>query len=269
MKNKNISDKENDYSLTNINNYYKNFNYDISEILNKYIYLINEFLKIILEKTKIKNNYYVKFIIIRGYETLTNVFNIILYYTKNIDLTFYHCQKSYYYYIEFIEQISYEQHVFLELNSRDATTYVYKKTILELNQDFKTNIEPCSDEIKKIMQTIDEQLKILKIMFEFILNKLSLDKSLEKNIEIIYKYQDICKKISISNIETENIKIFYKIIEIINNNFENNFENNFQNEYVDLEKYFELITNILKKCKEKNNNAFWKQLQNNAYKGEL
>jgi hypothetical protein len=182
-----------------------------------------------------------------------------LYYTKNIDLTFYHCQKSYYYYIEFIEQISYEQHVFLELNSRDATTYVYKKTIVELNQDFKTNIEPCSDEIKKIMQTIDEQIKVLKIIFEFIIDKLSLNKPLQKNIEIIDKYQDICKKISISNIETENIKIFYKIIEIINNN-----------EYSDLEKYFELMINILKKCKGKNNStAFWKQIQDNAYKGEL
>ena len=259
MKIKNISDKENDYSLSNLDNYYKNFNYDISEILNKYIYLINEFLKFILEKTKIKNNNYVKFIIIRGYETLTNVFNIILYYTKNIDLTFYHCQKSYYYYIEFIEQISYEQHVFLELNSRDATTYVYKKTIFDLNQDFKTNIEPCSNEIKKIMQTIDEEIKLFKIIFEFIIDKLSLDNSLQNNIKIIDKYQDVCKKISISMIETENIKTFYKIIEIVNNN-----------EYADLENYFELIINILKKTKEKHNcNTFWKQLQDNAYKGEL
>jgi hypothetical protein len=266
MKIKNISDKENDYSLYNVDNYYKNFNCDICEILNKYIYLINEFLKFILEKTKIKNNNYVKFIIIRGYETLTNVFNIILYYTKNIDLTFYHCQKSYYYYIEFIEQISYEQHVFLELNSRDATTYVYKKTIFELNHDFKTNIEPCSNEIKKITQTIDEQIKVFKIIFEFIIDKLSLDKPLQMNTKIIDKFQEICKKISISNIESENIKIFYKIIEIINNNFENNYKNKFS----EIENYFELIINILKKCKEKNNNnAFWKQLQDNAYKGEL
>ena len=174
-------------------------------------------------------------------------------------MTFYHCQKSYYYYIEFIEQISYEQHVFLELNSRDATTYVYKKTIVGLIQDFKTNIEPCSNELKKIMQTIDEEIKLFKIIFEFIIEKLSLDNSLQNNIKIIDKYQDVCKKISISKIETENIKTFYKIIEIVNNN-----------DCADLENYFELIINILKKGKEKNNCiAFWKQLQDNAYKGEL
>ena len=54
MKTTNISNKENDYSLHNLDNYHKNFNCDIQQILYKYVYLINEFLTFILEKTKIK-----------------------------------------------------------------------------------------------------------------------------------------------------------------------------------------------------------------------
>ena len=65
-----------DYSLSNLDNYNKTFDYKADEVINKYILLSNEFLKFILEKIKIKNNHYSKFIIIRGYETLTNIFNI-------------------------------------------------------------------------------------------------------------------------------------------------------------------------------------------------
>ena len=83
------------------------------------------------ENIKLQNQIYLKFIVIRGLETITNVFSIILYYTKNIDLTYFQCQKSFYYYIEFIGQISEEQHSFLQLNSRDAITYVYKKTLVD------------------------------------------------------------------------------------------------------------------------------------------
>jgi hypothetical protein len=129
-----------DYSLTNLDNYNTNFYYKAEEVIDKYISLVNEFLKFILEKIKIKNKNYSKFIIIRGYETITNIFNIILYCTKNLDLTIYHCQKAYYYYVEFIEQISNVDHILLQLNSRDALMYVYKKTIFELDRVYCKDI---------------------------------------------------------------------------------------------------------------------------------
>ena len=151
-----------DYSLSNLDNYKKTFDYKADEVINKYILLSNEFLKFILEKIKIKNNHYSKFIIIRGYETLTNIFNIILYCTKNLDLTIYHCQKAYYYYVEFMEQISNVDHVLLQLNSRDATTYVYKKTIAELNNDSKKYLPPCNIDTKNVIELIDEHIKIFK-----------------------------------------------------------------------------------------------------------
>lgn len=44
-------------------------------------------------------------------------------------------EKSIYLYIEFIEQINQTENSFLEFNSRDATQYVYKKTIYDLKKD--------------------------------------------------------------------------------------------------------------------------------------
>ena len=173
MKTK-ILNKTVDYSLNNMDNYNKQLDCEINDIVEKYILLLNEFLKFILEKIKFKNNNYSKFIIIRGYETITTIFNFILYYTKNLDLTIYHCQKSYYYYFEFIEQISSVEHSFLQLNSRDASTYVYKKTLFELHHDVKKYMEPCSGNIKNLMENVDEHTKIFKNIFEFLLQFLNL-----------------------------------------------------------------------------------------------
>ena len=48
-------------------------------------------------------------------------------------------EKSIYLYIEFIEQINQTENSFLEFNSRDATQYVYKKTIYELKKKYKND----------------------------------------------------------------------------------------------------------------------------------
>jgi hypothetical protein len=244
---KNIYNKEKDYSLDNSDNYNESFDYKIDEVIEKYILLSNEFLKFILEKTTFKNNNYTKFIIIRGYETITNVFNIILYYTKNLNLTFYHCQKAYYYYIEFIEQIYDEQNLFLQLNSRDAITYVYKKTIFDLKHDVKKSMKPCAIIIKNKMEAIDEFIKIFKNMFDFLIESIELN-DLLINIEKINKFKIICQKIflkynktnNVNNVNNVNkIKNLYNIIETLNKTFLNDNKDKHGETVVD--GYFEFI----------------------------
>ena len=56
-------------------------------------------------------------------------------YTKNLEITMHHCKKAYCYYVEFIGQIGDDNHSFLQLNSKDATLFVYKKTIFEINNN--------------------------------------------------------------------------------------------------------------------------------------
>ena len=237
--------KENEYSLVEIMNYNELFNYDENEVIKKYILLINEYIKFILEKTKLKNSKFLKFIIIRGCYTVTNVFNNILYYTKNLDLTFYHCQKAYYYYIEFIEQITDEQHIFLQLTSRDAAVYVYKKIFSDLLYNINKPIISDADNFKKKLLLIDQHIKIFNIIFSFIVENLNLN---EDNLNIIKNnyFKTICEKINTLNIELEHCKVIYNLIEKINKSLEN---------YDDvLMEYNKLLINILTKyAKYKNN----------------
>ena len=70
---------------------------------------------------------------------LSHIFNTIFLYTKNANLCEHYCYKASHYYIEFIGQISEDSHSFLQLNSKDATLFVYKKTIYDINNVYRKN----------------------------------------------------------------------------------------------------------------------------------
>ena len=72
------------------------------------------------------------FIIIRGLDTITHVFIMLLYYTQHLETVYIYSQKSLYLYIEFIDQIAFDSNSFLQLSSKDAVIYVYKKTLYEI-----------------------------------------------------------------------------------------------------------------------------------------
>lgn len=158
------------YAISNIDNYCSNICYSIHDILTKFVSLLIEYMKIILEKIHMKKIDCYKFIIERGMDTITHVFSIILYYTKNLDLAFYHSQKAYYFYIEFIEQISDDNITFLQLSSKDATTFVYKKTIYEINNDYKKTMNELTNEEKSILKYIDTYICIYKDIIHNFLN---------------------------------------------------------------------------------------------------
>ena len=157
--NSNDSEKDipfsyNQYLLSQIENYKDKINKDISYILEKYVELMMDYIKFISEKINIKKNNYFKFIFIRGYDTISSVFKLMLFYTKNVDLTYYHSQKAFYFYVEFIEQISTDQNSFLQLSSREACLFVYKKTIFEINLEIKKKIKDSSLEEKTILNQL-------------------------------------------------------------------------------------------------------------------
>jgi len=241
-----IIEKEDNYSLHNLENYKNNLNVSTEEIVKTYKEIIHDFLKFILENLKIKTNMYSKFIIIRGVDTITNVFNIILYYTKNLELTFYHCQKSYYYYVEFIEQISEDQHVFLQLNSRDASTYVFKKTIYELKHDIVKNITFCSDENKIKLDSVNEYIYFLKNTLELIFQKIDLEyDNLEKKIEIIKKIHVIFNVISLLKLDKKTSKILYYFFEKIT----------ILEKEIDIDLYLEILFVIMRKIIKNTNKS--------------
>ena len=150
------------YTISRTENYKAKNTYSLQDILTKFVSLSVEYLSFIGEKINMKNQECYKFIIMRGLETIIHVFSILFYYTKNLDLTYYHSQKAYYFYIEFIEQISDDNVSFLQLSSRDATTFVYKKTIYELNNEYKKTFRELLADEKAVLHYLDTYMYIYK-----------------------------------------------------------------------------------------------------------
>jgi hypothetical protein len=211
-----ISNKDNNYSLQNQENYKKEFNCNVSEIVEKYSELITEYFKFIMENIKIKNTKFSKFIIIRGLDTITNVFLHILYFTKNIDLTYFHSQKSYYFYVEFVGQISDDEKMFLQLTSRDATIYVYKKTIFDINNEFKKKNDDTTAEFKEKMNIINSYINLYKTYINKIIDN---NNNNEKNEYYIESFKKISEKLNNNLIIKNKIKVLERIVEKIRNRF--------------------------------------------------
>ena len=158
------------FMLYSISNYNPSIENSVSEILNKFVDVLIEYIRFISEKIIMKNKKYYCFIFERGIETLIHVFSVIFYYTKNLNLTFYHTQKACYFYVEFIEQISDDNVTFLQLSSRDATLFVYKKTIFDINNEYKKSIQEPTEEEKIILSKINSYMGIYKSIVLFITN---------------------------------------------------------------------------------------------------
>ena len=87
-----------EFNISDIDNYNSNYNYEIYlYIIKAYYDVIVEFLETAKENIMVKDNKFNIFIIKRGIETIQNVFNLLFLYTKNINLTIYHCKKTFYY----------------------------------------------------------------------------------------------------------------------------------------------------------------------------
>jgi uncharacterized protein YggT (Ycf19 family) len=156
------------YSLQNTENYKDSIVNTTQQIIEKYTMLIVEYLKFIIENTNIKNKSYFKFILIRGTETITHVFKTLLYYTKNLDVSYYNSQKALYFYVEFICQIFDSQHSYLKLSSRDAVMYVYKKTLFDLHNEKKKTMIGLNDEDKEKHDILCIYNKLYKNMIQIL-----------------------------------------------------------------------------------------------------
>lgn len=240
-----IVNKDLNYSLNNIENYKKELNSTISEIINKYLNLLIEYYKFIIENIKIKNKNVSRFIIIRGIDTITNVFLNLLLFTKNIDLTYFHCQKSFYFYVEFVGQISEDEKMFLQLTSRDASTYVYKKTIFEITNEFKKINEEMSSNSKEKFEIIN----IYTTLYKSYLLKVIEKNDFSKNEELLNSIKEILYKFNNEKIKIDKLRLFEFVVDKLLNRIEDVkvfFE---VNQY--LVKKFVKNPNILDNCKKK------------------
>ena len=126
-------------SLQHAENYKRELENTTTEIFVMYMGIVQEFLVQCMDSIFITDVSYYRYIILKGIETIAHVFRNLLLYTNNLNITYHHSQKAFYYYVEFIGQIGEESHSFLQLNSKDATLFVYKKTIFDIKKDFSSH----------------------------------------------------------------------------------------------------------------------------------
>ena len=125
-------------NLLDIKNYNKTITPKIYiDSVNIYIGIGLQCVKYLLSNLKTTNKEYLNFIINRGLTTIEHVHNIIFMYTKNSGMIVHHLEKAYLYYVEFVSQIGEDTNSYIKLNSKDATLFVYKKTIYDLNQEYR------------------------------------------------------------------------------------------------------------------------------------
>ena len=123
--------------LSDVSFYKDKIDFKLQKCVDLYINLMDEYFISIIEKKKINNSKCFLFIFERGMTTIQHVFILLLLYTKNLQLVLNECKKGYFYYIEFIEQIMDEDYNFLHLSSSEAVLFVYKKTIYEINLNYR------------------------------------------------------------------------------------------------------------------------------------
>lgn len=170
--------------ISNTDNYNQNFEFsDTKTYVGRYVELINEYMLYVVENMIIQDDAYLLFLIQRGVETIMHCFKFLLMYTKNLELTIYQCKKALYYYIEFIGQISDVSlhHSYLQLNSKDATLFVYKKTIYDINNVYRKKFIQSKND-KQFLNSISNIIVLFNATLFHLLQKERLKYSKKESI---------------------------------------------------------------------------------------
>jgi len=233
-----------EFTICNIENYKKHYDYNAYfRYAQYYTKLICHYLEYLCDHTSIKNKKYFLFILKRGILSLSHVFNILLLYTKNIELTISQCNKALYYYIEFIGQIVDDNHSYLQLNSKDAALFVYKKTIFEINNDYRKKFT-----INAKDRDFFEGIALLNNICNEIINIIVSEKSFEIKNKVVftnYIINKINKIISKLSAFTD-VQLKKKLPIILF------FMNSIPNSIVDVDKLLLIYEYFIKKIKKNN-----------------
>ena len=187
------------FSLTDINIYNRKISLPYSIIEDHYKKLIIEYFEFIHRDEKkiiTSNKEMLKFVLIRGLETISHVYKIILLYTNNVTAAIYHSQRSICLYVEFILQIIENSQTFLKLTTKDAVLYVYKETIFRLRKHdshyplIKEGIDSPENEKYNLRENLN---KILYEVIDYIQNKMKGTEILPSDIYFLINQNTLIK----------------------------------------------------------------------------
>ena len=100
-------------------------------IITRYIGLIREFFEEVQKSVNILQSASHVHSLMVGVSVIHRVFEHVLFKTQNVENAYYYSQKTYAYYLEYMEQVIASQ-LSGNLNHMDAVLFIYNKTIFEL-----------------------------------------------------------------------------------------------------------------------------------------
>ena len=207
------------------------------QIIEKYYLVLSEFIERIQNSQQIINSNKSVTTLSVGLTSIHRVFEYTLLNTKQIDKAFYQSQQTYYYLIEYLEQV-HESKLIHNLNHKDAVMFIYKKAIFDVHDG--TSFEN-SNSLNNIMTLStnhvninDKEWRTLFIRISKLINVLLC---WNNNLYDFSFRVMICNKYlhgTLINIERFDFMTYY--LEYIHQKFP-----------IDRDKYLELLSNILTK----------------------
>ena len=197
----------------------------IKEIMINYTTLINYYVIYSIENIKSNNIS----IFDKGFSLISNIFIVILMYTRNLNITIHHTQKGILYYIEYITQITdKDDTMFFNLTLKDAVVYVYTKTIYDINEEIKSShvMTKYENKLFYISQSLINNYNNIVLFFSKIQlfkdNDVSEKKEILLNIHLLFN-EHILKYYNniFSDKVNTNLKKIEKAFEEVNNKYKN------------------------------------------------
>ena len=188
--------------LCSIENYKESITNTPQEIVSKFVDVMLGFIRLISKKLFSTKKTHYNFIVERGLDTISHVFQMSYCITKNLEVSYYCSIKAFYLYTEFIEQISDDNISFLKLSSRDATLFVYKKTIYELNNDCRKKMKQHTHQEQQILEDVNRLIHFNKTICMFALTREKMN-TLQERDKCIDK---CCEHIQMITHKKENYK---------------------------------------------------------------
>ena len=249
------------YILNSVENYKNELNDNETILFLKYVGMVHEMIILCNDSITSENKDYVKHILITCIKNSSYIYNFILLYTKNLELALYHTQKSILYYFEFIIQVGEGSRNTLKLTTKDATIFIYKKTVFEINDEYKKTYQE-SSQTKLVMKDLELYTNTYnKILIHLIssfdfnendmtkLQKIILTK-MYKIVEALINLPAIYKDSQSSSIVSNKLTELLVTIDYLNHSYNYRFINN---------NYLCLIEFCIKKVYKLNN----KNIKNN------
>ena len=204
-------------------------------IIELYVRLVNEYYSIMTQSNILKTIENNRFIIYVGLTAINHIFKINLTSTKNIQTTYYYCEKACYCYLEYIEQIN-KTEILNNLNINDVVTFVYKETIIY--NDYKPDIQHANTTFSNVIisENLNKLFTILTRVSCILLNWNNY--YIDENIQSI-----ICQKYL--------LKYLYIFNENNNTEYINYLETILEKTKLDKDVYIDFLEQFYKKIKNK------------------